>query len=98
MQIQIIKRDKIVLLQFLLLIFLLLVGEVLDVVRELKTSGMTLVLSTHEMGFARDISDLVCVLDGGHIIEQGLPSQVFSAPQSERAQQFLERIIRAGRL
>jgi len=75
-----------------------LVSEVLDVVRELKTSGMTLVLATHEMGFARDISDMVCVLDGGHIIEQGLPSQVFSAPQSERAQQFLERIIRAGRL
>ncbi len=75
-----------------------LVGEVLDVVRELKTSGMTLVLATHEMGFARDISDLVCVLDGGHIIEQGAPGQVFSAPTSERAQQFLERIIRAGRL
>ena len=75
-----------------------LVGEVLDVVRELKTSGMTLVLATHEMGFARDISDLVCVLDSGHIIEQGAPSQVFSAPTSERAQQFLERIIRAGRL
>ena len=75
-----------------------LVGEVLDVVRELKTSGMTLVLATHEMGFARDISDLVCVLDGGHIIEQGLSGQVFSAPKSERAQQFLERIIRAGRL
>ena len=75
-----------------------LVGEVLDVVRELKTSGMTLVLATHEMGFARDISDLVCMLDGGHIIEQGAPSQVFSAPTSERAQQFLERIIRAGRL
>ena len=75
-----------------------LVSEVLDVVRELKTSGMTLVLATHEMGFARDISDLVCILDGGHIIEQGAPSQVFSAPTSERAQQFLERIIRAGRL
>ena len=75
-----------------------LVGEVLDVVRELKKSGMTLVLATHEMGFARDISDMVCVLDGGHIIEQGLPGQVFSAPKSERAQQFLERIIRAGRL
>jgi polar amino acid transport system ATP-binding protein len=75
-----------------------LVSEVLDVVRELKTSGMTLVLATHEMGFARDISDLVCMLDGGHIIEQGQPAQVFSAPKSERAQQFLERIIRAGRL
>jgi polar amino acid transport system ATP-binding protein len=75
-----------------------LVSEVLDVVRELKTSGMTLVLATHEMGFARDISDLVCMLDGGRIIEQGQPAQVFSAPKSERAQQFLERIIRAGRL
>jgi len=75
-----------------------LVGEVLDVVRELKNSGMTLVLATHEMGFARDISDEVCVLDGGLIIERGTPTQVFSAPQSERAQQFLERIIRAGRL
>ena len=75
-----------------------LVGEVLDVVRELKASGMTLVLATHEMGFARDTSDVVCVLDNGNIIEQGTPSQVFSNPQSERAQQFLERVIRSGRL
>lgn len=75
-----------------------LVGEVLDVVRELRSSGMTLVLATHEMGFARDTSDVVCVLDGGSIIESGPPSQVFSAPQSERAQQFLERVIRSGRL
>ena len=75
-----------------------LVGEVLDVVRELKASGMTLVLATHEMGFARDTRDVVCVLDNGNIIEQGTPSQVFSNPQSERAQQFLERVIRSGRL
>ena len=75
-----------------------LVGEVLDVVRELKESGMTLVLATHEMGFARDTSDVVCVLDAGHIIEQGHPRDVLSAPQSERAQQFLQRIIRSGRL
>ena len=75
-----------------------LVGEVLDVVRELKESGMTLVLATHEMGFARDTSDAVCVLDGGHIIEQGHPRDVLSAPRSERAQQFLQRIIRSGRL
>lgn len=75
-----------------------LVGEVLDVVRELKASGMTLVLATHEMGFARDTSDVVCVLDGGHIIEQGPPSQVFTAPQSERAQEFLQSIINSGRL
>lgn len=75
-----------------------LVGEVLDVVRELKASGMTLVLATHEMGFARDTSDVVCVLDEGLIIEQGPPSHVFSRPTSERAQQFLERVIRSGRL
>lgn len=75
-----------------------LVGEVLDVVRELRSSGMTLILATHEMGFARETSDVVCVLDGGSIIESGAPSQVFSAPQSERAQQFLERVIRSGRL
>ena len=75
-----------------------LVGEVLDVVRELKASGMTLVLATHEMGFARDTSDVVCVLDGGRIIEQGPPSHVFTAPQSERAQQFLQSIINSGRL
>jgi polar amino acid transport system ATP-binding protein len=75
-----------------------LVGEVLDVVRELKESGMTLVLATHEMGFARDTSDVVCVLDEGLIIEQGSPAHVFSHPTSERAQQFLERVIRSGRL
>ena len=75
-----------------------LVGEVLDVVRELKASGMTLILATHEMGFARDTSDVVCVLDGGHIIEMGPPSQVFTAPESERAQQFLQSIINSGRL
>jgi len=75
-----------------------LVGEVLDVVRELKASGMTLVLATHEMGFARGTSDVVCVLDEGLIIEQGSPAHVFSHPTSERAQQFLERVIRSGRL
>lgn len=75
-----------------------LVGEVLDVVRELKATGMTIVLATHEMGFARDTSDVVCVLDGGHIIEQGPPAQVFTAPQSERARLFLQRIIASGRL
>ena len=75
-----------------------LVGEVLDVVRELKSSGMTIVLATHEMGFARDTSDVVCVLDGGTIIEQGHPQQVFSSPESPRAQEFLKRIISSGRL
>ncbi|MSO59371.1 MAG: amino acid ABC transporter ATP-binding protein [Ilumatobacteraceae bacterium] len=75
-----------------------LVGEVLDVVRELRSTGMTIVLATHEMGFARDTSDLVCVLDGGRIIESGSPAQVFGAPQQERTQQFLQRVINAGRL
>lgn len=75
-----------------------LVAEVLDVVRELKTSGMTIVLATHEMGFARDSSDVVCVLDNGSIVEQGPPSQVLSNPQSERAKAFLQRIIASGRL
>lgn len=75
-----------------------LVGEVLDVVRELKASGMTIVLATHEMGFARDTSDVVCVLDGGSIIEQGKPQHVFTSPESPRAQEFLKRIISSGRL
>jgi polar amino acid transport system ATP-binding protein len=75
-----------------------LVGEVLDVIRELKSSGMTMVLATHEMGFARESSDVVCVLDGGQLIETGPPSQVLSEPRTERARQFLDRIIRAGRL
>ncbi|MGA0116958.1 MAG: amino acid ABC transporter ATP-binding protein [Ilumatobacteraceae bacterium] len=75
-----------------------LVAEVLDVVRELRESGMTIVLATHEMGFARDSSDVVCVLDGGRIVEQGPPSQVLANPQSERAKAFLQRIIASGRL
>ena len=75
-----------------------LVGEVLDVVRGLKETGMTLVLATHEMGFARDTSDVVCVLDGGRIIERGAPQKVFSAPDNERARHFLQRIIESGRL
>ena len=59
---------------------------------------MTLVIATHEMGFARDSSDLVCVLDGGRIIEQGDPRTVLASPSTERARQFLQRIIDAGRL
>ena len=75
-----------------------LVGEVLDVVRELKQSHMTMVLATHEMGFARESSDTVCVLDGGRIIESGPSSQVLTSPQNERTRQFLDRVIRSGRL
>ncbi|MEZ5298979.1 MAG: amino acid ABC transporter ATP-binding protein [Ilumatobacteraceae bacterium] len=75
-----------------------LVGEVLDVVRELKHLGMTMLLATHEMHFAREISDRVCFLDAGRILEQGPPSQIFGAPQEQRTQQFLQRVIDAGRM
>jgi polar amino acid transport system ATP-binding protein len=75
-----------------------LVGEVLDVVRELKSSGMTLVLATHEMGFARDTSDVIVMLDAGRVIEQGHPREVLVAPRTDRARQFLQRIIDSGRL
>jgi polar amino acid transport system ATP-binding protein len=75
-----------------------LVGEVLDIVRELKHDGMTMVLATHEMGFARDIADRICFLDAGRIVEEGPPAQLLSAPQHERTQRFLARIVDAGRL
>jgi polar amino acid transport system ATP-binding protein len=75
-----------------------LVGEVLDVIRELAAGGMTMVIATHEMSFAREIAGQVCFLDEGVILEQGPPEQIFSAPAQPRTQQFLERIIRAGRL
>jgi polar amino acid transport system ATP-binding protein len=75
-----------------------LVAEVLGVIRELATEGMTMVIATHEMGFARDIASRVCFLDGGVILEQGPPEQIFTTPQEERTQQFLSRIIAAGRM
>jgi polar amino acid transport system ATP-binding protein len=75
-----------------------LVAEVLDVIRELASEGMTLILATHEMGFARDVADRICFLDAGVILEQGPPSQILSAPREPRTQQFLQRIISAGRL
>jgi polar amino acid transport system ATP-binding protein len=75
-----------------------LVAEVLNVIRELARGGMTMVIATHEMGFARDIANRVCFLDGGSILEQGSPAEIFSHPREARTQQFLERIIEAGRL
>jgi len=75
-----------------------LVAEVLDVIRELAAGGMTMVIATHEMGFARDIASRVCFLDAGTILEEGPPRQIFSAPREERTQQFLQRIVDAGRL
>jgi polar amino acid transport system ATP-binding protein len=75
-----------------------LVAEVLEVIRELAAGGMTMVIATHEMGFARDIATRVCFLDGGVILEQGPPQEIFSAPRELRTQQFLQRIVQAGRL
>ena len=75
-----------------------LVAEVLGVIRELAEGGMTMLIATHEMGFARDIASRVCFLDEGVILEQGPPEQIFSAPAEQRTQQFLQRIVDAGRL
>ncbi|HUP83935.1 MAG TPA: amino acid ABC transporter ATP-binding protein [Candidatus Limnocylindria bacterium] len=75
-----------------------LVAEVLDVIRSLARDGMTLVIATHEMGFARDVADRICFLDAGRILEEGPPSVMLAAPNEERTQRFLQRIISAGRL
>ena len=75
-----------------------LVAEVLNVIRELAAGGMTMLIATHEMAFARDIADRVCFLDNGAILEQGPPGTIFSEPKEPRTQQFLQRIIDAGRL
>jgi polar amino acid transport system ATP-binding protein len=75
-----------------------LVAEVLNVIRELAAGGMTMVIATHEMGFARDIANRVCFLDEGVILEQGPPERIFSEPQQERTQRFLQSIIEAGRM
>ncbi|MGH2738345.1 MAG: amino acid ABC transporter ATP-binding protein, partial [Actinomycetota bacterium] len=75
-----------------------LVAEVLDVIRELAEGGMTMILATHEMGFARDIAHRVAFLDDGVILEEGPPDRIFSEPQHPRTRRFLQRIIAAGRL
>ncbi len=75
-----------------------LVAEVLEVIRELAAGGMTMLIATHEMGFARDIADRICFLDEGVILEQGRPEQILTEPKEPRTQQFLQRIIDAGRL
>jgi polar amino acid transport system ATP-binding protein len=75
-----------------------LVAEVLQVIRELAAGGMTMVIATHEMSFARDIADRVCFLDDGVILEEGRPEQILSEPTEPRTRQFLERIIAAGRM
>ena len=75
-----------------------LVAEVLEVIRELAAGGMTMLIATHEMGFARDIADRICFLDEGMILEEGPPEEILTAPREPRTQQFLQRIIEAGRL
>jgi polar amino acid transport system ATP-binding protein len=75
-----------------------LVAEVLSVIRELAEGGMTMLIATHEMSFARDIAHRVCFLDAGVILEQGPPAKIFSEPEQPRTRQFLDRIIAAGRL
>jgi len=70
-----------------------LVGEVLDVLRQLHRDGMTMILATHEMGFARELADKVCFLDAGRILEEGTPDDVFSAPKEDRTREFLSRVL-----
>jgi len=75
-----------------------LVAEVLNVVRELAAGGMTMLIATHEMGFAKDIANRVCFLDAGVILEEGPPQQIFTSPRETRTQRFLQRIVEAGRM
>ncbi len=75
-----------------------LVAEVLGIVRDLARDGMTILMATHEMGFARDVSSKVCFLEGGVVHEEGPPERIFKDPESERTRGFLKRIIEAGRL
>ena len=75
-----------------------LIAEVLEVIRELAEGGMTMILATHEMGFARDIAGRVCFLDAGVILEEGPPERIFTEPEHPRTRQYLQRIIAAGRL
>jgi polar amino acid transport system ATP-binding protein len=72
-----------------------LVGEVLDIIRELKEGGMTMVIATHEMSFARDVADSVCFLDDGVLLEQGSPADMFTTPRQARTREFLARVLPA---
>ena len=75
-----------------------LVSDVLSLVRELAESGMTMVIATHEMSFAREVADKVCFLDAGSILEEGPPSEIFSSPREHRTRAFLARVLEAGRM
>jgi len=75
-----------------------LVGDVLEIVRELAHGGLTMLLATHEMGFAKEVASQVCFLDAGSILEHGPAAQIFEEPREERTQQFLSRVVKSGRL
>ena len=75
-----------------------LVGDVLEIVRELAHEGLTMLLATHEMGFAKEVASQVCFLDAGQILEHGSAEQIFEEPREERTQQFLSRVVKSGRL
>jgi polar amino acid transport system ATP-binding protein len=75
-----------------------LVGDVLEIVRELAHGGLTMLLATHEMGFAKEVASQVCFLDAGSILERGTAQQIFENPREERTQQFLSRVVKSGRL
>jgi polar amino acid transport system ATP-binding protein len=75
-----------------------LIAEVLNTIRELAAGGMTMLIATHEMGFARDIANRILFLDQGRILEEGPPERIFSDPHDPRTRQFLQRIIEAGRM
>jgi polar amino acid transport system ATP-binding protein len=75
-----------------------LVGEVLALIRDVKEQGMTMLIATHEMAFARQVADRVCFLDRGQILEEGTPEEVLGAPREPRTRQFLQRIVEAGKL
>ncbi len=75
-----------------------LVGEVLALIRGLKMEGMTMVIATHEMAFARDVADEVCFLHEGRVVERGDPARIFTAPERPETQQFLRRVLASGRL
>ncbi|MBQ8400280.1 MAG: amino acid ABC transporter ATP-binding protein [Clostridia bacterium] len=70
-----------------------MVGEVLDVMKDLAKSGMTMVVVTHEMGFAKEVGDRVIFMDEGYIVEEGVPAEVFSAPKSDRLKSFLSKVL-----
>jgi polar amino acid transport system ATP-binding protein len=76
----------------------MLLDEVMNVVRDLRSAGMTMVFATHEMSFAREISDRICFIDAGRIVEQGPPELIFDTPSEERTRRFLQRVIEAGRM